>query len=99
MPYKQISIDDAKAFIDTGDVTVADIRDAGAYLSGNIAGSINIQQDTMESFLTDTDKSLPLIVCCYHGHSSQNAAEYFSEQGFGEVYSVEGGYEAWRQKY
>ena len=53
----------------------------------------------MDTFLADTDKTLPLIVCCYHGHSSQNAAEYFSEQGFGDVYSVDGGYEAWRQKY
>ena len=99
MPYKQISIDDAKAFIDAGGVTVADIRDAGAYQSGSIAGAVNIQQDTMDTFLADTAKTLPLIVCCYHGHSSQNAAEYFSEQGFGDVYSVEGGYEAWRQKY
>lgn len=99
MPFKQISIDDAKALLDTGAVTVADIRDASAYQSGSITGSINIQQDTVETFLVDTDKSLPLIVCCYHGHSSQNAAEYFSEQGFDDVYSLEGGYEAWRQKY
>ncbi|MCP4465285.1 MAG: thiosulfate sulfurtransferase, partial [Halieaceae bacterium] len=35
MPYKQISIDDTKEFIDAGGVTVADIRDAGAYQAGS----------------------------------------------------------------
>ena len=31
MSYKRISIDEAKALIDKGDVTLADVRDAGAY--------------------------------------------------------------------
>ena len=32
MSFKRISIDEAKALIDQGNVTLADVRDAGAYL-------------------------------------------------------------------
>jgi thiosulfate sulfurtransferase len=99
MPYKCISIDAAKMLIDQGDVTVADVRDAGSFRAGNIANAVNLQQDTVEQFLSTTDKSRPLIVYCYHGHSSKGAADYFCEQGFHDVYSMDGGYEAWRLKY
>jgi len=99
MPFKRISIDEAKAFIDAGDVTIADVRDPGSHQAGNIANSINILQDTIDEFLATADKDKPLIVYCYHGHSSQGAADYFSEQGFVEVYSVDGGFEAWRTRF
>ena len=36
MPYKCISIDEAKALLDKGGVTIADVRDAGAYSAGSI---------------------------------------------------------------
>ncbi len=53
----------------------------------------------MERFLSTADKDKPLIVYCYHGNSSQGAANYFFDQGYKEVYSMDGGYEAWRLKY
>lgn len=99
MPYKCISIDEAKALIDNGVVTIADVRDPASHESASIANSVNIKQDSVEEFLANADKGQPLIVYCYHGHSSQGAADYFSEQGFGEVYSIDGGFEAWRTKY
>jgi thiosulfate sulfurtransferase len=99
MTFKCISIDEAKALIDKGGVTIADVRDAGTHLASNIENSINIQQESVEEFLAAADKDKPLIVYCYHGHSSQGAAGYFSEQGCKEVYSIDGGYEAWRLKY
>jgi thiosulfate sulfurtransferase len=38
-------------------------------------------------------------VCCYHGNSSQGAAQYFAEQGFTQAYSLDGGYEMWKVLY
>ena len=52
-----------------------------------------------DEFLATADREKPLIVYCYHGHSSQGAADYFSEQGFAEVYSIDGGFVAWSSKY
>jgi len=36
------------------------------------------------------------VVVCYHGHSSQPAAQYFAAQGFEDVYSMDGGFEVWK---
>jgi thiosulfate sulfurtransferase len=49
--------------------------------------------------MAQADQQAPLIICCYHGNSSQNAAHYFSEQGCKEVYSLDGGYEQWKVLY
>ncbi|MGL5628515.1 MAG: rhodanese-like domain-containing protein, partial [Plesiomonas shigelloides] len=43
------------------------------------------------------DFAMPVIVMCYHGNSSQGAAQYLVNQGFDEVYSLNGGFEAWRK--
>jgi thiosulfate sulfurtransferase len=99
MPFKRISIDEAKVLIDNGGVTVADVRDAGAYNSSHIENAIHVQQETLEDFLAVAQKDKPLVIYCYHGNSSQGAADYFDGLGFSEVYSVDGGFEAWRAKY
>lgn len=99
MSYKCISIDEAKVLIDQGGATIADVRDAAAYFGSSIENAIHIEQDTVEEFLSTTDKDRPLIVYCYHGNSSKGAADYFFSQGYKEVYSMDGGYEAWRLKY
>ena len=99
MPYNRISIDEAKALMEAGGATVGDVRAADAFSAGSIANAIHIQQETLDDFVASADKNKPLILYCYHGNSSQGAANYFAEQGFEEVYSVDGGYEAWRQKY
>ncbi|CRR54182.1 Thiosulfate sulfurtransferase GlpE [Pseudomonas aeruginosa] len=39
------------------------------------------------------------MVVCYHGNSSQSAAAYFIQQGFSDVYSLDGGFELWRSVY
>ena len=99
MSFKCISIEEAKALIDEGGAAIADVRDAGSYQAGCIDNAVNVQQDNVEQFLADADKSKPVVVICYHGHSSQGAADYFFNQGCEKVYSVDGGYEAWRLKY
>jgi thiosulfate sulfurtransferase len=99
MSFKCISVDEAKALIDQGGATIADVRDAGAFGASSINNAVNIQQENVEEFLAAGDKDKPLIVYCYHGNSSKGAADYFSSQGYKEVYSMDGGYEAWRQKY
>ena len=99
MSYKRISIDEAKNLMESGTVTIGDVRAADAFDAGSIANAIHIHQQILDEFLATTAKDKPLILYCYHGNSSQGAANYFSEQGFEEVYSVDGGYEAWRMKY
>ena len=55
----------------------------------------NFRVENVKEYIEKTDKETPLVVCCYHGISSRGAAEYLSQQGFKEVYSMTGGFEAW----
>jgi thiosulfate sulfurtransferase len=50
----------------------------------------------IQPFVAGTDRSKPIVVYCYHGHTSQGAAAYLLDQGFQEVYSVMGGFEGWK---
>jgi len=99
MSYKCISIDEAKELIDQGEVTLADVRDGRSFNEANIPNAVNIAQENVDTFLSNANKEHPLIVYCYHGNSSKGAADYFASQGFSEVFSMDGGFEAWRLKY
>ncbi|WP_372831296.1 thiosulfate sulfurtransferase GlpE [Pontibacterium sp.] len=78
------------------DATVADIRDQQSFVAGHMPNAVNVNNDNLHQFMQDADMDKPLLVCCYHGISSQSAAQFLVQQGFDEVYSVNGGFEAWR---
>ena len=99
MTYKCISIQKAHTLIQTKNVTLIDIRDSNSYMKKNIKGSINISNDNIHDVIATADKNKPLIIYCYHGNSSKNAAEYFYNEGFQESYSMDGGFEEWRLTY
>lgn len=93
--FKEITPQKVQEMLDEDSVNVVDIRDPGAYSAGHIPTAVSISDSTVQKFIDSADKERPLVVCCYHGISSQGAAEYFSEYGFKEVYSMIGGYSAW----
>ncbi|MGB0466676.1 MAG: thiosulfate sulfurtransferase GlpE [Pontibacterium sp.] len=93
--YSCISTTQAQELLAQG-ATVADIRDAQSFQTGHMPGAVNISNNNLHQFLHEADMDKPLLVCCYHGVSSQSAADYLAHQGFDNVYSVNGGFEAWR---
>jgi len=92
--FKNISIDEAKILLEQK-ATVIDIRDHSSYIAGHLATAQHIHDENVQQFIQESDWDKPLLVYCYHGHSSQNAAQFLAEQGFEEVYSLMGGYTAW----
>ena len=97
--YKRISISDAKTFQEQGNAQFVDIRDENAYHAGHIPHAQHLSQSNLQTFLESADLDKPLLVCCYHGNSSQPTAQFLYEKGFEEVYSIDGGFEAWKQQY
>ncbi len=93
--FKRIAIDTAKELITNGAV-VADIRDEQSFSNGHIEGSYHLTNGTLHRFMQLHDFEQPVVVVCYHGNSSQGAAQYLVQQGFEQVYSMDGGFEAWR---
>lgn len=97
--FQKLDIDAGKKLLAEKDVIIVDIRDLNAYSASHIENARHINDGNVQEFLRSTDKAAPLLVYCYHGNSSQGAAEFFSASGFVEVYSLDGGFESWRTKY
>ena len=96
IPINEIDVQKVKKMEENGSATIVDIRDSASFKSEHIPNAIHLSDDTVQQFISNTDKEKPLVVYCYHGISSRGAAAYFSEQGFKEVSSMTGGFEAWR---
>ena len=96
---KQLSIHDAEQMISSNsDVIIYDIRDQASFDVGHIPGAQMLSVDMIPSISFET-KANPVLVCCYHGVSSQAAANFLASQGFAEVYSIMGGYTAWSEQF
>jgi len=78
---------------------VVDIRDANSFQIGHIPNAIHLTNESLPEFLREADFDAPVVVCCYHGVSSQQAAEFLISQDFTEVYSLDGGFTQWLALY
>ncbi|SHI21105.1 thiosulfate sulfurtransferase GlpE [Ferrimonas marina] len=76
-------------------VQIVDIRDPNAFAAGHIPGAVHLHNGNLADYILNAEFEDPLVVVCYHGISSQGAAGYLAEQGFEQVYSLDGGYEGW----
>ncbi|MCB1616744.1 MAG: thiosulfate sulfurtransferase GlpE [Pseudomonadales bacterium] len=96
MNFNRINPQQCLEMMNEKKVTLLDIRDGHAYRNAHIENAVHIEEINVDDFVDNTDKNLPLIIYCYHGHSSLSAAAYFVEKGFRDVYSMDGGFEDWR---
>lgn len=97
--YARLSADDAHHMMLDQAVSVVDIRDEQSFLAGHITNAEHLDNSGVQAFINDADQSVPLIVCCYHGNSSQSAGAYLAEKGFAQVYSLDGGFAEWVMKF
>ncbi|MBB1293991.1 thiosulfate sulfurtransferase GlpE [Pseudoalteromonas sp. SR44-5] len=95
MAFKHISITETQALLNKDDVVIADIRDPNSYQAGHIPGSEHLSNANIGEFMMNKEFDQPIIIVCYHGMSSQGAASYLAEQGFEDVYSMDGGFTQW----
>jgi thiosulfate sulfurtransferase len=99
MQIPEIQIDQAKERLDHKDSIFVDIRDPDSYQAAHIPGALHLHNGNLQQFVQNTEKEKPLVVYCYHGNSSLGAVAYLLENGFKNVASMSGGFEAWRQVY
>jgi len=98
MHYKCIHVQEAQELINDPGTVIVDIRDKVSFQAGNIPNSINLSNENIVDFLDSTDRKAPLLIYCYHGINSKDAAEYFVNNGFHTVFSLDGGYSEFSQK-
>jgi thiosulfate/3-mercaptopyruvate sulfurtransferase len=96
--YNRIGHPQADELLQRSDVQVLDVRDAESYLRGHVEGAQNISTRNLGDFIGSGRKDAPVLVYCYHGNSSQEYAKILVQFGFSDVSSLDGGYEAWRNR-
>ncbi len=81
-----------------GATQILDVRTPSEYERGYLPNAQNIDWKQQASFaeqVAKLDKNKPVLVYCYSGGRSGQAAEYLAKAGFTEVYNLDGGYLKW----
>ncbi len=98
MDIKRIDVNEARVLLkaapDNG-LQIVDIRDEQSFANGHIVNAAHLDNGGVQPFVDSADFSKPLIIYCYHGNMSQGAAAYFTQQGFEQAYSMDGGFTDW----
>lgn len=96
--YRRISADTALDLLETlgtgsGKAVLFDIRDPGSFGAGHHPAALPLSDANLPAYLASLDRSTTLLVCCYHGNSSQGAARFLADQGFASACSIDGGWD------
>ena len=86
--YEQISAEDAKKIMDSGEkVVILDVREQDEYDEGHIVGSILIPYTEIGNKAQETlpDKDKQILVYCRSGRRSKIAAETLAKLGYTNV--------------
>lgn len=77
-----------------------DVRTPGEFGGGHLPKSTNIdfRNPDFARNVTQLDKSKPVYVYCLSGGRSAEAAKLLREQGYANVYELQGGYLKWTTK-
>ncbi|SDT87392.1 thiosulfate sulfurtransferase GlpE [Halopseudomonas salegens] len=96
--FNRINPEQAAALCQQG-AQLVDIRDPHSFAQGHMPGAVRLDNSNLADWVANAEQATAVIVCCYHGNSSQPAADYLAGLGFAEVYSLDGGFELWQQSY
>jgi len=97
-PFQRINVEGAEILLSYSDPLVLDARDARSFATSHIGGAQPVSSGNLGALIGVTAKTRPILIYCYHGNASREYAQTFSDFGFSEVYSLDGGYEAWRTR-
>jgi len=89
----------AEAMLAEGAVLL-DVREPDEYEQGAIPGSVHIPRGNLEPNVENrlSDKDAPVVVMCAGGVRSAFAAQTLQEMGYGDVVSMDGGFNQWKDE-
>ena len=92
-----LSAPQLKAMMDAGEVfELVDVRSGAERAMARIEGARLLDQAYHDELLS-RDPETKLVFQCHHGIRSRNAAEYFRQKGFRQLYNLQGGIDAWSE--
>jgi rhodanese-related sulfurtransferase len=93
---KKIGAKEAKALLSSNNtVRLLDTREEWELKLAQIPGGRALTPQLLDEILTQWSQEQPLLVYCHFGVRSLDAATFFVDRGFKEVYHLEGGIDGW----
>ena len=77
------------------DIRLLDVRSPQEREQACIENSVLLDQELVEEMLGSWDPESPLMFYCHVGQRSRQAAQYFTSQGFQQVYNISDGISGW----
>ncbi|HZQ15319.1 MAG TPA: molybdopterin-synthase adenylyltransferase MoeB [Gaiellaceae bacterium] len=76
-----------------------DIRETDEWQEGHLPGAIHVPRGNLESRIETAvpDKTRPVVLYCAAGNRSAFGAKTLGELGYGQVYSLAGGFTDWKR--
>ena len=75
-----------------------DVREPAELALANVATAVHIPMREIAERRAELDPDKPLVVMCHGGARSRRVAEYLAASGFGEIYNLAGGIDAWSEE-
>ncbi|AXS81165.1 rhodanese-like domain-containing protein [Dechloromonas sp. HYN0024] len=72
-----------------------DVREPWEVELCQLAGSRNMPMHLVPTHCDEIDPGQEIVVICHHGGRSMQVAMFLERKGFGTVYNLMGGVEAW----
>jgi rhodanese-related sulfurtransferase len=81
------------------DAKLIDVREDNEWEAGHAAGAIHLGKGIIERDIEKTvpDKATELILYCGGGYRSALAADALQKMGYTNVFSMDGGWKAWKE--
>jgi glyoxylase-like metal-dependent hydrolase (beta-lactamase superfamily II) len=93
----QMPVEELHARIEEGAAPqIVDVRRPAEYEAGHVPEAVNVPLSRLEKELDKIERGRPTAVICASGYRSSAATSVLAARGFGELYNVVGGTNAWR---
>lgn len=92
---EEVTPETVAADLDTPTLEVVDIRDPDDYHERHIPESVNVPFDDLEAVVEEREWDEEIVVICYVGETSKQAARFLDHYTDAEVTSMAGGFESW----
>ena len=94
---KETDVEGARKLIQSG-AALIDVREDSEWEAGHAAGARHMGRGVIERDVVQTfpDKSTELVLYCGGGFRSALAADMLQKMGYSNVWSMDGGWKAWK---
>ena len=79
------------------ELSLLDVRPPEERAKASLAKSRMLDNHVAQEILDSWDMDTPMMLICHQGIRSRQAAQYFTSQGFQQVYNVSDGIDGWSQ--